>query len=738
MPSRRGGGGTTKRKHSLGNLRRAHPASGATWNVQVVRGKMSSKCLWHACRALILGLTLMLLGAGMATLGYYADHLSMGSELRGNVTVRVKNDLKGFHLNNFAYVGPIVMGFGGFIVVASCVMTFEARDSAAKVVPARLRAGGGGSSKNPSRSNQGSSASQRRGMGAQYQSSRWDQHFGVFRSSPGDPHQQPQTAGISTTHPHQHSHPQQPFDREALTAELVQFSRSLSASNRFSPQWRRLSGAGSAPDLSGSHAHANTTTNSTNATNHQNPTTTVPTNYYNLLSLNRLSPLDWELYCSHRRHRRHHHRHSHHHHHHKSSSSSVRRVRQVRSGLGAGSQHSGEGRGGGGGAGSSSSARIISNSSSLIQRATRECSLLQPPAASRVYWQASSFDGGSNPPPGLGMSSSAEKRSERNKRSDTAKRHVLSRQRPIEQEEARDHSRSPLGHRRNSTMSDSSYSGRWTARCASVASRTSSIESRRIQVDLHSPEVMPKSILRSPKRYSSGPSATPSVEKEFRSQLSVCSEPPPPVRQLSGQSSMEPALPEESLDQSEEQEETTQPKASYEEITELQHHTSSLPPKKARPGFLPLARSEQEEDERPVANPLYRSNSSRQFYRPKKGVPNERDDSVFYIRSMERGLAGNGGGGSADEQMYDSLRVINERRTTLLKADSQSSLGSAERKLSSFSLKMPEITERENSIEIEIDADELHPSTPPSPPPPPPPPPPGNPQATESIQDQDP
>ncbi|XP_070141194.1 uncharacterized protein [Drosophila kikkawai] len=511
MPSRRsGGGGTTKRKHSLGNLRRAHPASGATWNVQVVRGKMSSKCLWHACRALILGLTLMLLGAGMATLGYYADHLSMGSEIRGNVTVRVKNDLKGFHLNNFAYVGPIVMGFGGFIVVASCVMTFEARDSAAKVVPARLRAGGGGSNKNPSRSNQGSSASQRRGMGAQYQSSRWDQHFGVFRSSPGDGHQQPQAAGISATHPHPHPHQQQPFDREALTAELVKFSRSL----------------------------------------------------------------------------------------------------------------------------------------------------------------------------------------------------------------------------RNSTMSDSSYSGRWTARCASIASRTSSIESRRVQVDLHSPEVMPKSILRSPKRYSSGPSATPSVDREFRSQLSVCSEPPPPVRQLSGQSSMEPAVPEECLDQQPEEQLVSQPqpKNSYEEITELQHHTSSLPPKKARPGFLPLAsaRSEQEEDQKPAAAPLYRSNSSRQFYRPKKGVPNERDDSVFYIRSMERGLAGAGAGGSADEQMYDSLRVINERRTTLLKADSQSSLGSAERKLSSFSLKMPEITERENSIDIDMDNEDppQQPSMPPPTPPPPPPPPP--------------
>ncbi|XP_034111250.1 uncharacterized protein LOC117572505 isoform X3 [Drosophila albomicans] len=491
MPSRRSGGvGTTRRKHSLGNLRRAHPASGATWNVQVVRGKMSSKCLWHACRALILGLTLMLVGAGMATLGYYADHLSMGSELRGNVTVRVKNDLKGFHLNNFSYVGPIVMGFGGFIVVASCVMTFEARDSAAKVVPARLRAGGGSCNKSTARSNQGSSASQRRGMGAQYQSTRWDQHFGVFRSSPGDAHQQLQASGVAGDQLQAHQQLQQPFDREALTAELIKFSKSLS----------------------------------------------------------------------------------------------------------------------------------------------------------------------------------------------------------------------------NSTMSDSSYSGRWTARCASVASRTSSIDSRQVRVDLHSPEVMPKSILRSPKRYSCGPSATPSVEKDFRSQLSVCSEPPPPVRQLSGQSSMEPAVPEESVELIDERHSHDNDEchvSSYSEITELAHHSSSLPPKKQRPDFLPLGSSadhqqqqqQQQSSDTQKVNPatLYRSNSSRQFYRPKPGIANERDDSVFYIRSLERHASSTSG----DDHMYDSLRVINERRSTLLKADSQSSLGSAERKLSSFSLKMPDITERENSIDIE-------------------------------------
>ncbi|CAK1586147.1 unnamed protein product [Parnassius mnemosyne] len=130
-----------KRARSVtGPLRRAHPASGATWNVQVVRGKMSSQCLWHACRALSAGLLLMVLGAAMAVIGYYADTLSVAQEIRGNATVSVKDEARGFHLNNLSYAGPIVMGFGGFIVVAACVMTFEARDSAAKVTPARPQA----------------------------------------------------------------------------------------------------------------------------------------------------------------------------------------------------------------------------------------------------------------------------------------------------------------------------------------------------------------------------------------------------------------------------------------------------------------------------------------------------------------------------------------------------------------------------------------------------------------------
>lgn len=45
--------------------------------------------------------------------GYYADDLSIAQEVRGNHTVRVKNESRGFHLNNLSYAGPIVMGVGG-------------------------------------------------------------------------------------------------------------------------------------------------------------------------------------------------------------------------------------------------------------------------------------------------------------------------------------------------------------------------------------------------------------------------------------------------------------------------------------------------------------------------------------------------------------------------------------------------------------------------------------------------
>lgn len=96
----------------------------------------------------------------MATIGYYTN--TFAHELRSNGTTpsfRYKSDNRGLHLNNLSYLGPIIMGVGGelclvpltglklnfdydvsgFIVVAACVITFEMRDSAAKVMPAKYK-----------------------------------------------------------------------------------------------------------------------------------------------------------------------------------------------------------------------------------------------------------------------------------------------------------------------------------------------------------------------------------------------------------------------------------------------------------------------------------------------------------------------------------------------------------------------------------------------------------------------
>ncbi|CAK9822958.1 hypothetical protein ANTRET_LOCUS1387 [Anthophora retusa] len=186
--------------HWQGTQRRAC-GPGAHWNVQVVRGKVTTRCLWYACKALGIGLLLMLLGACMATIGYFADQLSVAQEIRGNLTIKVKNESRGFHLNNLSYAGPIVMGVGGFIVVAACVMTFEARDNAAKVVPARFRFNQTSTIKN--------TRNQRNRRSTSSQTTKWDHQLGLFRVNRSP------TPSIHEV------------SRKQLTAEFMQFSKEL-------------------------------------------------------------------------------------------------------------------------------------------------------------------------------------------------------------------------------------------------------------------------------------------------------------------------------------------------------------------------------------------------------------------------------------------------------------------------------------------------------------------------------
>ncbi|XP_043218514.1 uncharacterized protein LOC122379923 [Amphibalanus amphitrite] len=113
-------------------------------DVPVQRGQVTSSCLWTACRALVLGLLLVAAGAAMAALGYYNQQPvrseAFSAPTDGGPSVRRRADTpRGGHYRHLSYFGSVIMGIGGFIVVASCVMTFEVRDSASKIVPARFR-----------------------------------------------------------------------------------------------------------------------------------------------------------------------------------------------------------------------------------------------------------------------------------------------------------------------------------------------------------------------------------------------------------------------------------------------------------------------------------------------------------------------------------------------------------------------------------------------------------------------
>ncbi|XP_035788368.1 uncharacterized protein LOC118464809 isoform X2 [Anopheles albimanus] len=630
MHARGGSQWQSRRKASLGPLRRAHPASGATWNVQVVRGKMTSRCLWHACRALVLGMVLMFVGGGMATVGYYANNFPSLSDLRSNSstsTIRVKNEHRGLHLNNLSYVGPIIMGVGGFIVVASCVMTFEARDSAAKVVPARFKLSSQ-SNRNPSRQNTSRRSTVGNGTGpgliTAAQTARWEQHLGVFRTSPAT---------------------EQVPDRKALTAALVHFSKAL-GTPKSSPQQRRPSeGASRRVSRSGS----------------------VPNLYGDKLSVPSLasgSPANnirSELLGGGSGHRQHHH-HQHHqqHQHHRGTRVSSMVQRSTR----------GEVAGSGG---------LLHPG--MLQFHRHALSVDEPDPFVRTLHQAGSHGSVQYGCSGGEIVPVHKLREQRTKRSDTARRHVLSRQTKIEKDEqALGGSPKQTTHqhqqqqpaaaatisRRASTVSNASVGSKQlnrSSRRASTISKTPSVDSRGAPstLEINSPE---RSVGLTPRKGGAsggggvGGSAlisTPSVDRECRSQLSICSEPAQiSQRNLSCQSSLEPCVPEEDSPDHDE----TEP--------------LSVVNQPLRPDSLVLAAGDNTTDH-PPAQPqnrfLYRSNSTKSFRKPKPKIAAKKRSNEYdqiYVIGAGTSVTGNNRFPNfyhhRDDDHYDSIEVIHERR----------------------------------------------------------------------------
>ena len=137
----------------------------------------------------------------------------------------------------------------GFIVVAACVMTFEARDSAAKVVPARFKFNNTIKASPVSNKQCSQRSDSRRSTSCQ---TKWDNNMGLFRVSSN------KTASIHGENGGTSPSGSEVMNRRALTAAFVQFSRALqnrqpsteSGSSRLSVPASAITKSPSAPNLS--------------------------------------------------------------------------------------------------------------------------------------------------------------------------------------------------------------------------------------------------------------------------------------------------------------------------------------------------------------------------------------------------------------------------------------------------------------------------------------------------------
>uniref|UniRef100_A0A182Q3Y6 Uncharacterized protein n=1 Tax=Anopheles farauti TaxID=69004 RepID=A0A182Q3Y6_9DIPT len=382
------------------------------------------------------------------------------------------------------------------------------------------------------------------------------------------------------------------------------------------------------------------------------------------------------------------------------------------------------GGGGGGGGGGTGGHRHHRGTrvSSMVQRSTRDAvsSGLLHPGMLQFHRHALSVDepeplartlnqAGSHGSVQYGYGGEivpVHKLRDRNKRSDTARRHVLSRQTKIEKDESLGSPKHGHISRRASTVSNTSVSSKLNrgSRRASTISKTPSVDSRGAAstIEINSPDRSLLLGLTPPRKGATsafGPISTPSVEKECRSQLSICSEPAAiSQRNLSCQSSLEPCVPEE--ESSPEYEQTGEEDNADGAGCKKQQHPSNAsmeplsvanPP--LRPDSLVLGAKEHDpptvdgrEDRngqhpnRPL--PLYRSNSSKSFRKPKakvtsKKLSNEYDQIYVISSAGGSGVSGITTGSNrypnfqpqaarphpTDDDHYDSIEVIHERRS---------------------------------------------------------------------------
>ncbi|KAJ1369437.1 hypothetical protein KIN20_030894, partial [Parelaphostrongylus tenuis] len=90
--------------------------------------------LWAACRAVIFGCVVIVIGLAMTVLGYFDKHFSERVEVVDGSMIVYHDRVIRYQLKSMQYLGPILMGIGAFILIIACVVTLESRDKHAQLI----------------------------------------------------------------------------------------------------------------------------------------------------------------------------------------------------------------------------------------------------------------------------------------------------------------------------------------------------------------------------------------------------------------------------------------------------------------------------------------------------------------------------------------------------------------------------------------------------------------------------
>ncbi|CAP21137.2 Protein CBG24559 [Caenorhabditis briggsae] len=90
--------------------------------------------VWAACRAVIFGCIIIVVGLAMTVLGYFDKYFSEKTEIIDGTEQVTHDRMIQYQLKSMQYLGPILMGIGSFILIIACVVTLESRDKHAQII----------------------------------------------------------------------------------------------------------------------------------------------------------------------------------------------------------------------------------------------------------------------------------------------------------------------------------------------------------------------------------------------------------------------------------------------------------------------------------------------------------------------------------------------------------------------------------------------------------------------------